>query len=132
MDAAERPERNHTLRLAEIEPSDQSGVRVVAVAGELDISNIGELERATFALPNEALGAVLDLGSATYIDSATLGLVFKLCSRLGKRGQALCVVCANDSNARRVLDLAGFDRKRTHEDRDAAIAMIKRAMSRRD
>lgn len=130
MDAAERSAR--ALPLAEIELSDQHGVRLIGVAGELDISNIDELESATFTLPNEMLGIVLDLTGTTYLDSATLGLVFKLRSSLGQRGQVLFVVCAPESNARRVLALAGFDREHAYEDRDAAVAAIRRDLPLRD
>ena len=69
---------------------------------ELDISNVGTLEDVTFDLPNDALGIVLDLSSATYIDSATLGLLFRLHRSLKRRGQALRVVCPPGSSARRV------------------------------
>jgi anti-anti-sigma factor len=118
---------------AEVELADEQGVRVVAVAGELDISNIGELEDATYGLPNEALGIVLDLSSATYIDSATLGLLFKLHRSLERRGQALRVVCKPGSSARRVLELTGFEREAPpEEDRDGAIAAIRRDVPLRD
>lgn len=110
--------------LAEIELAQQQGVRIVAVAGELDISNIGALEEVTFDLPNERLGVVIDLSAATYIDSAALGLLFRLRGALQRRGQALRVVCPPACSARRVLDLTGFDPEATDSDRDAAIATI--------
>lgn len=125
MDDAEQSRRMSMTPLAEMELSDWEGVRVVAVEGEIDISNIGELERATLTLPNETLGLVLDLSSASYIDSATLGLLFKLRRALRRRRQVLCVVCAQGSSARRVLELTGFDREHTHVDREAAIASIR-------
>jgi anti-anti-sigma factor len=90
-----------TVPLAEIELVDQDGVRIVSVAGELDISNVGALEDATFGLSNDALGIVVDLSSATYIDSATLGLLFRLQHSLKRRGQTLRVVCPPGSSARR-------------------------------
>jgi anti-sigma B factor antagonist len=116
-----------TVPLAEIELVDREGVRIVSVAGELDISNVGALEDATFDLSNDALGIVLDLSSTTYIDSATLGLLFRLQHSLKRRGQALRVVCPPGSSARRVLELTGFERETPSvEDRDAAIAAIRR------
>jgi anti-anti-sigma factor len=129
MSSAQSPDgkRRWTLPLAEIELAERDGVRVVAVAGELDISNVRMLEDVTFDLPNEALGIVLDLSSATYIDSATLGLLFRLQRGLMRRGQALRVVCPASSSARRVLELTGFERETPpEEDRDAAIAAIRR------
>lgn len=122
-----------TAPLAAIERVDQQGVRIVSVAGELDISNVGTLEDATFDLSNDALGIVLDLSSATYIDSATLGLMFKLQHSLKRRGQALRVVCPAGSSAKRVLELTGFEREMpSTEDRDAAIAALRRDVPRRD
>ena len=129
MDGAESPhgEDRQAAPLAEIELAEREGVRVVAVAGELDISNVGALADATFDLPNEALGIVLDLSCATYIDSATLGLMFKLNHSLKRRGQALRVVCTPGSSAQRVLELTAFERELPpEEDRDAAVAAIRR------
>jgi anti-anti-sigma factor len=118
---------------AEIELVERGGVRVVAVAGELDISNVGALEDATFELPNEALGLVLDLSRANYIDSATVGLLAKLQRSLQRRGQALRIVCLPGSSARRVLELTGFERATPLDDtRDAAVGSIRRDVPLRD
>jgi anti-anti-sigma factor len=127
MGSTASPEEHHlrSVPLAEIELAEQAGVRVVVVAGELDISNVAALEDATRDLPNEALGIVLDFSSASYIDSATLGLLFRLQGDLKRRGQALRVVCQPGSSARRLLELTGFEREtQSEEDRDAAIASI--------
>lgn len=105
--------------LAEIELFEHGGVRVVAVAGELDISNVGALEEVMLDLPNERLGIVLDLSGTTYLDSATVGLLFKLSDDLRRRGQALRVVCMDGSSARRVLDMTSFEG--VCDDRDAAL-----------
>lgn len=119
--------------LAEIECAERDGVRVVAAIGEVDVSNVGALEHAAQGLSNEALGVVVDLSRATYIDSATIGVLFRLRRRLKRRGQVLRVTCVPGSNAWRVLELTGFDRQ-THpaEDRDAAIAAIHAAVPQGD
>jgi anti-anti-sigma factor len=114
--------------LAEIELFDEDGVRVVAVAGELDISNVGALEQASFGASNQSLGLVIDLSCTDYIDSSTVGLLFSLREGLRRRGQLLCVVSAPGSNAHRVLDLVGFDHEHTYELREAAIAAIRHAV----
>jgi anti-anti-sigma factor len=128
MSRADRSQQvQQSAPLAEIERSEHAGVLLVAVAGELDISNVGALEDAAFELPNEALGVVLDLSRATYIDSATLGLLFKLLRSLERRGQSLRVVCTPGSAARRVLELTGFSSELTCVgDRDEAVAAIRR------
>lgn len=112
---------------AEIERSDAEGVRVVTVAGEVDLANVGAVECAVGELSNGALGVVVDLSEATYIDSSTVGLLFRLRSGLSRRGQELRVICSPGSNAWRVLQLTGFDREVPPlEDRDAAIEEIRR------
>ncbi len=119
--------------LAEIVHSERAGVYLVGVTGELDVSNVGLLERAAYEMSNEALGLVLDLSATTYIDSATIGLLFKLRAYLARRGQALRVVYTPGSSAQRVLELTGFDRELPPaEDRDGAIAAIWREVPLRE
>jgi anti-anti-sigma factor len=121
------PDLPRRAPLARIDSAEHEGVHLVTVEGELDISNVGTLEGAAFDLPNEALGVVLDLSATSYIDSATLGLLFKLRHALQRRGQALRVVCGPGSSARRVLDLAGFGSDLACErDCGEAIAAIRR------
>lgn len=123
------PSGQPAIPLAQVERSEQDGIRLVSVTGELDISNVAVLEDATFDLPNQGLGIVLDLSATTYIDSATLSLVFKLQRSLQRRGQALRVVCAPASNARRVLELAGFASETTCvSHRQEAIEAIREAV----
>lgn len=114
--------------LAEIELVEEQGVRLVTVTGELDVSNVGLLQDATFDLPNECLGLVVDLSATSYVDSAGLGLLFGLRRALQRRGQALQVVCPPACKARRVLDLTGFAAQSTDDDREAAIANVHAAV----
>jgi len=113
-----------------LEQADAQGVRVVAVAGELDMSNVGALRDATSALPNDALGIVVDLRGASFIDSATIGLLYELHSALGRRRQALRVLCAAGSTPRRVLEMMSFDGDSlSDQDTESAIAAIRAAVS---
>ncbi|HTW42400.1 MAG TPA: STAS domain-containing protein [Solirubrobacteraceae bacterium] len=119
--------KQQTAQLARIARSEAEGIRVVEVVGELDISNIGDLEAAAFDFSNDGLGIVLDLSAASYIDSATLRLLFKLHHGLQRRGQALRVVCPPQSSAARVLELTGFSSIVACEaDRRGAVAAIRR------
>jgi anti-anti-sigma factor len=121
-----RGEGPSSVPLAEFARLEEDGVLVVGVTGEVDVSNVEELAELSYSLPNAALGLVLDLSGATYIDSATIGLLFKLHSSLRRRGQMLRVVCPSGSSARRVLDLTGFDQSTPHEeDRESAIVAIR-------
>lgn len=132
MSSAEQPVRREPVEAVAptvIECSEREGIRIVAVTGELDVSNVGGLEDATRGLSNEALGVVVDLRCATYIDSATIGILFRLRRRLSGRGQVLRVICVPGSNVWRVLELTGFDRRlRAEQDREAAIDAIRAAV----
>jgi len=113
------------VALAAIERFERAGTYVVAVVGEIDLSNVGAVEGAARGASNQALGVVLDLSATAYIDSATVGMLFRLRGSLRRRGQALRVVCARGSSAGRVLELTGFSRRLAPEEsRDAAIAAI--------
>jgi anti-anti-sigma factor len=119
--------------LAQIEVADGGDVRVVVVRGELDMSNVEALREAAFALPNAALGIVLDLSATTFIDSATVGLLFELQGGLARRRQALRVVCEPGSTAGRLLELVSFDHDALSErERAGAVAAIRRELSPRE
>lgn len=94
--------------LARFEVQEESGIRTIRAHGEIDASNVAELRRATTKLSNEALGVVLDLDQAAYIDSATVQILYELRKRLARRGQILQVVSRRGSNVHRVLELSGF------------------------
>jgi anti-anti-sigma factor len=96
-------------RLARIERGEDSGVYSVTVVGELDISNVAGLRDAALRIPNQALGLVVDLSGASFIDSATVGLLFELQQSLRRRSQALRVVCPAGTPAERVLEMMSFD-----------------------
>lgn len=95
--------------LARLSRSERDGVVLARLAGEVDISNVGEIEAELFALPNEALGLVLDLSATTFIDSSAVSLVYGLRERLRRRGQTLRIVVPPGTAPRRVLELTGYD-----------------------
>jgi anti-anti-sigma factor len=87
------------------------GIAVIHIAGEVDMSNTGELwEQMMAGIPDDTKGAILDLTETTYIDSAGLRLVFDLARRLGMRSRAIALVVPEDSQLRRVLELTAIDR----------------------
>lgn len=112
-----------------LECDPEADVRVVAVEGEIDISNVVRLRDAILALPNAALGLVLDLQATAYIDSSAIRLLYELRDRLSRRGQVLCVLDREGSNVRRVLELTGFcgrDEERPGSAQDAAATIRRR------
>lgn len=80
------------------------------LSGEIDLSNAKELEsQIENAVPNTALGMVLDLSKVTYLDSSGIRLLLSLAGRLRWRGQELVLAAPPESRCRHVLSLAGID-----------------------
>jgi anti-anti-sigma factor len=124
-----RGEEGGELILARIERGETDGVCSITVAGELDISNVDTLRDAAMQVPNQALGLVVDLSETTFIDSATVGLLFELKQSLLRRSQALRVVCPAGTPAERVLEMMSFDKAtRSESSAEEAAEAIRRDM----
>lgn len=80
----------------------------VALVGEVDLSNVDQLEAGIrAAVPCAAAGLVLDLSGVDYLDSTGLRLLFQLARELRDRQQTLTLVVPAASRLRRVLELGG-------------------------
>jgi anti-anti-sigma factor len=91
-----------TVRVSDIE-----GVPVAQVAGILDDTNAGELTEALRgAVPNAAMGLVLDLTEITEFDSAGLHVIFQTAQRLDRRQQRLYLVVEPESLVADVVALS--------------------------
>ena len=111
--------------LARMEMRSEGGALVAAVTGEIDISNAADLGSALEgAMPQRALGLVLDLSEATYIDSAGIHLLFRLGGRLTRRRQQLRVVVPEDAPIRKIINLAGLGWTVPH-DRSVPEALVR-------
>ena len=85
-------------------------VVVVHVAGEIDLASAPVLgDKLSSAVPNRALGLVIDLSGTTYLDSSGVSLVFDLAERLRRRGQELRLVIPEGAPLRRVLRIVDAD-----------------------
>jgi anti-anti-sigma factor len=85
-----------------IEGDDQ--VVVARIVGDVDLSNASVVgDQLAEAVPNRALGLVIDLTPTTYLDSSGVSLVFDLLERLRRRQQQLRLVVPEDAPLRRVL-----------------------------
>lgn len=83
---------------------DDSDVVVARVSGEIDLASADAVggELAT-AVPNRALGLVLDLSRTSYLDSSGVSLIFELAERLRRRQQQLRLVVPEGAPLLRVL-----------------------------
>jgi len=95
---------------ATIETEERDGVFLARLSGEIDLANAGKLgQRLRDAIPNEAVGLVIDLTETTYLDSSGVSLVFDLAERLKARQQQVRVVVAEDAPLRRVLRVVNLE-----------------------
>ncbi|MEA2412154.1 MAG: hypothetical protein QOC77_2715 [Thermoleophilaceae bacterium] len=98
--------------MSELSHLDVSGDEVIVarLSGEVDLSNASEVgEELRTAVPNSALGLVLDLAATTYLDSSGVHLVFDLAERLRKRQQQLRIAVPAGAPIRRVLKIVELD-----------------------
>jgi stage II sporulation protein AA (anti-sigma F factor antagonist) len=99
------------MTIANLHSTIRDGVRVVAVSGEIDMSNAGDLRTAILdSTPNELLGLVLDFTALEYIDSAGIHFLYRLGDAVRARGQTLRIVIPPDCPASDALRLAGVQR----------------------
>jgi anti-anti-sigma factor len=112
--------------LASLTIDERDDVVVGAVAGEVDLSNAADLERAIAdAVPNSARGLVLDLSGLSYLDSSGIRLLLSLAGSLRWRGQELILAVPEGSSCRRVFTLAGIgDSMPLEPNMEAAVARI--------
>jgi anti-anti-sigma factor len=80
---------------------------VATVAGELDRSNASPLLLSLGqAVPNSALGLIIDCAELVYVDSAGVYVLFTLAGRLAAHQQKLALVVSPASHVQQVLDLS--------------------------
>ena len=96
--------------LADVRVELRDEVAVARVEGEVDISNVHEVGTALReAVPNSAVGLVVDLSPTGHLDSSGLRLVYELHRRLTGRGQGLRLVVPRGAPIMQVISLTGLD-----------------------
>jgi anti-anti-sigma factor len=116
-----------TGQLATLSVAERDGVPVASVTGEIDLTNVAELgERIARAVPNSALGLVVDLERKSFLDSAGLRLLFQLARRLEPRGQQLRIAVPDDAVIHKALEVVEVSRVATvHVGVDEAVAQLR-------
>jgi anti-anti-sigma factor len=83
---------------------------VVRVVGEIDVSNVRDLEHQILdSVQNSAFGLVVDLSHVVYLDSSCVQMLGDLARRVGWREQRLAIAAPTGSRVDRVLAMAGSD-----------------------
>jgi anti-anti-sigma factor len=96
-------------------------VVVVAITGEIDLSNARELETAIAADIGDATALVIDLGGLTFIDAAGVHLLHRIADRV----RHFALVIGDDTPPRRVLELTG--ERRLYATEEEALAGVAHA-----
>ena len=85
--------------------TDESGAPVIAVSGELDMSNADRLEETVAAaVANSPERLIFDLGGLRFMDSAGIAVLLRAASRV-----AVIELRGPTPPVRRVLELTGLE-----------------------
>jgi anti-sigma B factor antagonist len=106
---------------------EPGGIPVVRLEGELDITRAPTLRRELMAAAdNRDAGLVVDLGAATYLDSAAVNVLFELADGLARRQVELAIVVPEGGLVERVVGLVDLGSVALmHRSADAAVADIR-------
>ena len=109
-----------------VDERDEAGVRVLAVAGELDIATAPALCArldATRTVRQPRL--VVDLSAVEFCDSTGLRALLGAASEVHRHGGRFALVCRPEGNVARQLDIVGASElSAIHPDRDAALSAV--------
>lgn len=98
------------------------GTAVAAVAGEIDLATVEQVERALAAPAAAGLRVIVDLTGCDFIDSSGLRALVSARSTAAEAGGGIALV-VGDPGLLRVLEVAALDQVfEIHETRDAALA----------
>jgi anti-sigma B factor antagonist len=101
-----------------------SGLAVLTISGEHDLSTAPNLRRRLNALLDERTATVIDLSPATFIDSSILGVILDGRRRAEEAEIGFAVARSNGSDAvDRVLEVTGLRAELpVHAQREEAVA----------
>jgi anti-anti-sigma factor len=94
--------------LASVTATEHGGSLVLAISGEVDISNVESVAEVIHALPNIDEGLLIDLSEVSYLDSSAVSMLHDLAMRLRSRAQRMVVVSPPQTPPRRILDLTAL------------------------
>lgn len=107
--------------IGDVDIDNQNGVWIIALSGEHDLSNAGDLDERLRAMRMNGTRVVFDLSGASFIDSTAATRIIHLAQGEGEAAHDLAVVAPPGSQPRRVLDLIAANRLRVVESRAVAL-----------
>lgn len=112
----------------ETSSSEVTGVRVVAVRGELDLGTAPELEGPLeAALAGGEASVLIDLTECEFIDSTGIAMLVRAWQQLeGDEGAGQLAISNGNDQVQRVLEISGLDLSiPIHPSREAALAALR-------
>ena len=88
----------------------EQAVAIAEVAGDIDLTTVGELRERLYTLADESQSLIVDLNRVTFIDSAGLGVLIGTARRVEGHGGSLHAVCSQPQ-PRKLLWMTGVDRR---------------------
>lgn len=115
-----------TDRIGWVEVGEANGDPIAYVHGEIDISNVDQVnEELGKAFDRNRGRSIIDLSHTGYLDSTGVRLLYSLATRLRTGRQELHVVVPATSRLRRVLTITDMPSViPTHADMESAIAIL--------
>jgi anti-sigma B factor antagonist len=91
-----------------VSTTDINGWKVLAVAGDLDMSSGPALDEAVAAIVPDHLGVVIDLSNVQFVDSSGLGVLVRALKRVRSAGGQLILVI-DSPTTRKLFSITGLD-----------------------
>jgi anti-anti-sigma factor len=93
-----------------VELDRQHDVVIARLEGDIDLANTPTLSATILeAIPNDAIGLVVDLGAVRYIDSVGIRMLFTFVRSLHASRQGMAVAVPPDSPVRKLLKITHLD-----------------------
>lgn len=93
-----------------LEVSRQGDVVIARLDGEIDLANTPTVSAAVLeAVPNDAVGLVIDLSGVRYIDSVGIRMLFTFVRSLHASRQGMAIAVPPDSPVRNLLKITHLD-----------------------
>lgn len=90
-----------------LEHTEEDGVTIIALAGELDIASINEVESVLGPASWETERLCLDLSALEFIDSTGLAAIIRAHTAMAERNARFVIVCVEGA-VRRTFETTGL------------------------
>ncbi len=105
----------------------QGDVVIARLDGEIDLANTPTLSAAILeAVPNDAVGLVVDLSGVRYIDSVAIRMLFTFVRTLQDSRQGMAIAVPPDSPVQKLLKITHLDEATEFRDTvEAAVVALR-------